>query len=257
MIRLTFIALAVVAVLCGHKAVSASITGTAETVDCLAAMNEARTAAGLAEFKVATEQDQVLPKHAAGKTTITAADLWTEICKKIAGTDTEGTEAKKLKGTFAYYPGENDCTAAVQYWKDGFSLFENKLPPTYTVSDTPAVYTDKAVSFVALYNPKTNPVASCAFVTCTTANEIAAAELSKRHSGPTLRRLADGEKPSTAVICLTNPKALNDEEPPFKEEEWQKIVQAIVGTDEANGFSPVRPSLAVGFIMMLFASSLF
>lgn len=64
------------------------------------------------------------------------------------------TEAEKLKGTFAYYAGEDDCKAAVQYWKDGFSLFNNENPPTYQAPNNPKVYDNKTVSFVALYNPK-------------------------------------------------------------------------------------------------------
>lgn len=123
------------------------------------------------------------------------------------------TESKKLDGTFAYYAGAKDCTAAVQYWKDGFSLFKNELPPTYTTLGEPDVYTDRAVSFVALYNPKASPVASCAFVTCTTAGTFAAA--ARRPSSPSLRRLQDAQT-KTAVICLTNPEALTDGEKPFK-----------------------------------------
>lgn len=42
-----------------------------------------------------------------------------------------------------------------------------------------------------------------------------------------------------------------------REEVWRKIVQALVGTEESNGISPVRASLAVGFIMMLFPYGLF
>ncbi|CDJ41981.1 SAG family member [Eimeria tenella] len=243
MIYLAFIALAAVTVFCGHKAEGASITGTAKTLNCLAAMNEARTAAGLAEFKPAAEQGQMLPENPAAKSDIRAADLWEEICQEIAGSDSDGVEAQKLKGTFLYYPGEDDCAAAVQYWKDGFSLFNNKLPPMYKVLGKPEVYTNKAVSFVALYNPKADPVASCAFVTCTKGDVFTAAALSKSHGGPALRRLS-GEKPTTALICLTNPEAFTADAAPFKEEEWQKIVHAIVGPEASTGAARVRPACA-------------
>lgn len=43
----------------------------------------------------------------------------------------------------------------------------------------------------------------------------------------------------------------------FREEEWQKIVRAIVGTEEVNRVSTVRPSLTLGFIMLLSAYGLF
>ncbi|CDJ67368.1 SAG family member, partial [Eimeria necatrix] len=80
-------------------------------------------------------------------------------------------------------------------------------------------------------------LASCAFVTCTTAESVAAPSMSKRHSGRASRRLQ--EKPTTAVVCLTNPAALTANAAPFKEGEWQKIVHAIVGTEMGNGILPM------------------
>ncbi|CDJ69632.1 SAG family member [Eimeria necatrix] len=203
-------------VFCGHKTprAIASVTGAAETVDCLPAMNEARTAAGLAAFEKATDELQSLPQSSPPGRNITAETLWNEICEEMAGTQSDRTEAEKLKGTFAYYEGENDCKAAVQYWKDGFSLFNNEIPPKYQAPNNPKVYDNRAASFVALYNPKENPVASCAFVTCTTAESVAAPSMSKRHSGRASRRLQ--EKPTTAVVCLTNPAALTANAAPFK-----------------------------------------
>ncbi|CDJ70109.1 SAG family member [Eimeria necatrix] len=232
-------ALAAVSMFYGHEAASASTTGKAETLNCLAEMNEARTAAGLAQFEEASNDKQKLPQSTTLKEAINAGTLWNEICTIITTEESNSAEAEKLEGTFAYYPGKKDCKAAVQHWKDGFSLFNNQLPPTYTALNNPAVYTDRAVSFIALYNPKASPVASCAFVTCTTASEFAAPALSKGKEGPTLRSLGDGAQTTTAVICLTNPKALTTGAAPFKEDEWQKIVQSIVGTEEGNGVSPI------------------
>lgn len=128
----------------------------------------------------------------------------------------EITEAGSLVGTVAHYAGAKDCKEAVQYWKDGFSLFKNELPPKYTALGDPDVYTDRAVSFVALYNPKASPVASCAFVTCTKGTAVAAQEMSRRHDSSPLRRLQDGAQTKTAVICLTNPDALAPGTAPFE-----------------------------------------
>ncbi|CDJ66685.1 SAG family member, partial [Eimeria necatrix] len=131
-------------------------TPEAQKLDCLEAMNGLRTAAGLAEFKEASIATQVLPE----KTVERATD------------SDETTQAGKLTGTFAYYPvadGKKDCNAAVEYWKAGFSLFKNELPPEFTETNKTAVYSDKAVSFVALYNPKPNPVVSCVLLQCPTA----------------------------------------------------------------------------------------
>ncbi|CDJ41976.1 SAG family member, partial [Eimeria tenella] len=251
------IPLVLVPVICGHKKASAGTTGTAETIDCFREMNEERKATGLPEFRQASEETQVLLEHPDSGRKITAATLWSEICKKLAGEAGDTTQAKQLEGTFAYYSGKKDCKAAVQHWKDGFSLFKNELPPTYTALNDPQIYTDQAVSFVALYNPKASPVASCSFVTCTGGAVFAAPDLSKSHERRAVRRLEELEADATAVICLTNPKALTTGAAPFKEDEWQKIVHAIVGTEGSNGVSPVRPPLAVGFIMMLFANGLF
>lgn len=132
---------------------------------------------------------------------------------KVAG---EITEIQKLKGMPAYYPGEKDCKAAVQSWKDGFSLFNNQLPPTYVELGNPEVYNDRGISFVALYNPKASPVASCSFVTCTGGAVFAAPVLSKSHERRAVRRLEELEADATAVICLTNPKALTTGAAPFK-----------------------------------------
>ncbi|CDJ70108.1 SAG family member [Eimeria necatrix] len=257
MFRLVCIALGVVSVLYGHEAAGASTTGKAETLNCLADMNEARTAAGLAKFGEPSSEKQKLPPSPLLKETVDPTNLWNQICKIITAEEENSTEAEKLEGTFAYYPGSKDCKAAVQYWKDGFSLFNNKLPPTYTTSNQSEVYNNRAVSFVSLYNPQTSPVASCAFVTCTKGAGSVASALSRSDERRTLRRLQGEEEPTTAIICLTNPKALITDAAPFQEDEWQKIVHAIVGTEEGTGASPVRPSLTLGFIMMIFAYTLF
>ncbi|CDJ63160.1 SAG family member [Eimeria necatrix] len=253
MLLLVFFGLVVVSVFCGHRTAGATITGKAETLNCLTEMNEARVAAGLPEFGNATQTGQMLPEHSPSELDITPETLWEQICKKIF----RSSEIDQLAGTPAYYAGDKDCKAAVQYWKDGFSLFNNELPPTYQALNDPDVYTDKAVSFVALYNPQANPVASCAFVTCTKATAFAVQDISKSPNGQSPRRLQEENQTAKAVICLTNPKALTAGQSPFKEEEWKKIVHAIVGTEEVNRVPSVRPSITLGFIMMLFACGLF
>lgn len=41
-----------------------------------------------------------------------------------------------------------------------------------------------------------------------------------------------------------------------RDDVWQKIVHAIVGLEESNRASPIRPSLAVGFIVTILAHGL-
>ncbi|CDJ41979.1 SAG family member [Eimeria tenella] len=235
MIRLVFIPLVVVLGFRGRK-------------KHFTPMNEAGTAAGLPAFGESTKDGQLLPEHAGSGKTVIPETLWNQVCEKIMGLS---HEIEKLVGTPAYCAGEKDCEAAVQHWTDGFSLFNNKLPPNYAELNNPDVYTDNGVSFVALYNPKASPVASCAFVTCTKTSAFAP-QRSRSPDVRSLRRLQnEPQRTTTAVICLTNPEALKTGEAPFKEEEWQKIVQAIVGTEECNGASHVRTSLALGLIMMI------
>lgn len=214
-------------------------------------MNALRTAAGLAEFKEASTATQILPEKAVEKdATVKPGTLWEEICPKVRGVNcirciadmkppnvlgysgarnctgimfflfssscvqTEPdniTEAKKLTGTFAYYPvadGKKDCNAAVEYWKGGFSLFKNEIPPEFTEANKTTVYNDRAVSFVALYNPKPDPVVSCVLLQCPTATSPGVPGAG--------RRLSSSSTTVEAVICLTNPAALTENAAPFK-----------------------------------------
>ncbi|CDJ63156.1 SAG family member [Eimeria necatrix] len=225
MTRLGFISLFTVSLLLRQNAVRAQqdASGTspkATTLECLEAMNGLRTAAGLAEFKAASDPAQVLPKYektGQRSVQINAETLWGEICPKITATDsTRVTQASNLTGTFAYYPvadDKNDCNAAVEYWKGGFSLFDNEIPPKYEGTNQPTVYSDRAVSFVALYNPKPEPVVSCVLLQCPTASTPAPGTPGVPGSS---RRLSDSSTTVDSIICLTNPPALTKSAAPFK-----------------------------------------
>ncbi|CDJ41984.1 SAG family member [Eimeria tenella] len=203
-------------------------------------MNTLRTAARLAKFQDASAVTQVLPNYAKAQRVVevSAETLWkNEICPKIrAGGSPRSGEAATLTGTYAYFPvtnGEKNCNTAVEYWNGGFSLFNKEIPPTYEGANKPSVYNDTAVSFVALYNPQPEPVVSCVFLQCPP---------SAAPPG-TGRRLSSASTTVDAIICLTNPAALKASAAPFKEDEWNKIVQAISGNK--GGASPVGPSVAL------------
>ncbi|CDJ63159.1 SAG family member [Eimeria necatrix] len=218
-------------------------------------MNTLRTAAGFAEFKDASTVTQVLPayqKATQRDVQVAAETLWkSEICPKITGAGAARTgEATKLTGTYAYYPvtdDKKDCNAAVEYWKGGFSLFNNEIPPTYESANNPSVYSDRAVSFVALYNPQPEPVVSCVFLQCPPPSA------SPPSAG---RRLSSASTTVDAIICLTNPAALNANAAPFKEDEWNKIVQAISGNNKGAA-SPVGPSVTLVSAVAISAFALF
>nr|ACA81533.1 NA4 antigen [Eimeria necatrix] len=248
MARLSFVSLLSLSLLFGQQAARAQETyPTAETMECREAMNELRKAAGLPEFGNAVGDAVVLPAYShEARAAPVAETLWkTEICPKVLGgaRAKSVTEAVKLTGNFAYYPvtdGKRECSDALEYWKGGLSQFNDKIPPTFQALNNPAVYNDRAVSFVALYNPKPSPVVSCVLLQCPNA-------------GGGGRRLAAGT--TDAVICLTNPAPLAAGSPPFDDEQWKKIVDSL--SEKKGGVSPVGPSVALISAAVISAFALF
>ncbi|XP_026192963.1 putative protein TPRXL [Cyclospora cayetanensis] len=203
MVRLAFIAVGIAALLRGQGTCASTgqngpqtndvrhvvgISATAGALNCLSDMNEPRTAAGLSELKApaaSTEQTKVanaLGKEGKTETTKYLQDLCTDLiavrpvtvavfAPLHVNTNSQTNPPKTTtKGTVAYHVqtgSEGSCSAAVDYWKSGFSLFNNQLPPSYSSSSPSDIYKNgQAVSFVALYNPKPGPTAECAFVKC-------------------------------------------------------------------------------------------
>lgn len=127
------------------------------------------------------------------------------------------------KGTYAFFPtseSTGNCAAAVEYWKGGYSLFSDKLPEKYSDAKPGTYGNEKAVSFVALFNPKPNPTVSCVFVKCPAGTTSSSTKATEKDSGGGVggRRLQDADGSSTvnAVICLTAPEALVNDEAPFR-----------------------------------------
>ncbi|CDJ69633.1 LOW QUALITY PROTEIN: SAG family member [Eimeria necatrix] len=216
MARLSFVSLLSLSLLFGQQAARAQDTYPTANAG-LEAMNELRKAAGLPEFGNAVGDAVVLPAYShEARTAPVAETLWkTEICPKVLGgaRAKSVTEAVKLTGNFAYYPvtdGKKECSDALEYWKGGLSQFNDKIPPTFQALNNPAVYNDRAVSFVALYNPKPSPVVSCVLLQCPNAGGVGG------------RRLAAGT--TDAVICLTNPAPLAAGSPPFETSNGRKLL---------------------------------
>ncbi|CDI81791.1 SAG family member [Eimeria praecox] len=187
-------------------------------------------------------------------------DFWSKVCAKITGTgDAKDADPTVPKGTYAYFPtseSAGNCAAAVEFWKEGFSLFDSQLPEKYSAS-SPGVYGNaKAVSFVALFNPKPNPTISCAFVKCPTTTTTTTTTTTKQPEvakpGVGGRRLASEGDTTTvnAVVCLTNPDALVDEEAPFSQSVWDKIAAAV-----SNGVSPAGPTSLVALAAVALSAS--
>ncbi|CDJ60815.1 SAG family member [Eimeria maxima] len=190
-------------------------------LSCLEQMNKVREAAGLPKF---VENTQLLPSEAPK----TPDDFWEKLCAKVRGDPATEAVGSAPQGTYAFYPTSEDagnCTAAVEFWEGGFSLFNDKLPEKYIASSPNTYSNQRAVSFVALFNPKPDASVHCTFAKCPkTAPEP---DLGGR------RRLA--AETLNSVICITSPEALVNEQAPFSEDVWNKITAALTGGVKAVG----------------------
>ncbi|KAL8451282.1 hypothetical protein Emed_002083 [Eimeria media] len=123
---------------------------------------------------------------------------------KRAGKEFKLADAKLTNGTYAFYEltdgsgtlegndeqiAVSDCSAAVEKWKGGFSLF-GPSPPVKADFKT----TD-GFSFLTLYNPSASPQGQCKVATCT--------------KGATQQETTKDK--GYALVCLTSPSALTQD----------------------------------------------
>ncbi|CDJ36211.1 SAG family member [Eimeria mitis] len=219
------------------KAVTATYTvNLGNTGECLAEINAAREAAGLAHFQVAKEEQHQWPKTDIEEPESSQASPWKPVCDALIAEDTEqqGGELEENgfeSGTYAFMALESatpDCAAAVKHWKDAVSNFTTIPPPK---NKEPELYAKQQnVSLIALYNPSENAAADCRVVTCTRPG-------ASDNSQSNFRSTAE-EKKGYALLCMTTPEALEDDEAPFTDEQWNKIKASITGSASA-----VAPSL--------------
>lgn len=130
-------------------------------------------------------------------------------------------------GTQAVFPltaDKEDCAGAVEFWRQGFSLF-NGLPPAFTSTTSP--YTNPlSVSFVSLFNPNADAVVDCAVMTYTEAAEEEEEEEEQEEKqqqaesgGPASRSAAKAEeKPTEEKPTEEKPKEEESKEKESKEE---------------------------------------
>ncbi|CDJ33879.1 SAG family member [Eimeria mitis] len=196
---------------------------------CLDEINAAREGAGLAHFLVAEKGLETWPKTDA-KSVSQQAKPWDPVCDALIKKEEEitvqqGAEGNEFpSGTYAFMAldtAEADCAAAVSHWKDAASNFTS-LPPPKTEGEE--LYEKQHnVSFIAMYNPSEKATADCRVVTCTQATTPVVFS----------SRSGAGEKKGYALLCMTTPDALEDEEAPFTEEQWKKIKASITGSASA------------------------
>ncbi|CDJ51408.1 SAG family member [Eimeria brunetti] len=234
-----FLSLATAAAfLLGKQAQAQSLPGadagaanTATQVNCLAEMNEARSLAGLPELKLGDDEKSLLPITTKGTSRSETEQPNTNYLKQVCD-DMKGGKVTVQKitpdGIYAYAVQDKyDCQAAVDYWKKAFTNF-NGLPPAYDSTATP--YTSaQNISFISLFNPKENPKVDCAHFTCPPA------------TGDGGNGRSGEEKELKALLCITTPQALTAGQPPYTQDQWNKINTAI------NSGSAAIPTLfAVG-----------
>ncbi|CDJ36429.1 SAG family member [Eimeria mitis] len=222
-----------ISALCWSKDVCIGCFYAGEDPVCLDEINAAREAAGLAHFKVATQEEHKLPKTETdqdeGQNT-----TWNPVCDALIAENSEALEESTegfKSGTYAYMALESetpDCAAAVSHWKDAASNFTT-IPPAKN-KETELYDKQHNVSFIALYNPSNDAAADCRVVTCTLP--------ATSNPGPANFRNTAKEKKGYALLCMTTPEALNEDAGPFNEEQWKKIKASITGSASA-----VAPSL--------------
>ncbi|CDJ30052.1 SAG family member [Eimeria mitis] len=205
---------------------------------CLAEINAARGGAGLAHFLADEEGLKTWPTTGA-EALNGEAKPWDPVCAALLKKEEEitvqqGSEGSGFpSGTYAFMAldtAEADCAAAVSYWKEAASNFTS-LPPSKT--DGAELYEKQHnASFIALYNPSDKATADCRIVTCTQSASLTPTVFSSRSGA--------GEQKGYALLCMTTPDALEDNEAPFTEEQWNKIKASLTGSAPA-----VAPSLLV------------
>ncbi|CDJ36212.1 SAG family member [Eimeria mitis] len=203
---------------------------------CLDEINNAREAAGLAHFKEATKEEHQLPNAEAQEVGSPQTSAWKPVCDALIAEEAEEPEevpeANGFKsGTYAFMAlesGTPDCAAAVKHWKDAASNFTT-IPPAKN-NELKLYDKQQNVSFIALYNPSNDAAADCRVVTCTL-------PATSDQSTFNIRNAAQDKK-GYALLCMTTPEALKDDEAPFTEEQWNKIKTSLTGSASA-----VAPSL--------------
>ncbi|KAL8453398.1 hypothetical protein Emed_000897 [Eimeria media] len=171
-----------------------TVSHTGKRVDCLEAMNAARTDVGLPDFKKAEGDGVTLPiqdTSASGSRSSTALRtveppaasppgsattqdkdakekaFLEKVCNGVLKKGTTSAQEEDLKGIYMYAAqdsGEKQCAATVEKWRGVVKTFPS-TPPTYTTNESFYQNQDN-LSVIGLFNPKADPRVDCAIITC-------------------------------------------------------------------------------------------
>ncbi|KAL8275997.1 hypothetical protein Esti_000113 [Eimeria stiedai] len=211
---------------------------------CLAQLNTARTDAGLTAFSSMPSEKSLAAFS--DNDNLSDNSLLKPVCSALLHGDVQPQVAAsamlpKLDGTAAFLPLQSsnpECSASVQTFKAGYLNF-GAIPPKFT-EETRNVYTDPAnLSFIALYNPGSDPKADCRVVTCTQETTVQTPQ--QQMTGQQDQGTEAGTKKTAhALLCLTTPKALQEGKAPFTEEQWVQLSAAF----RASAATPIPTFLA-------------
>ncbi|KAL8434440.1 hypothetical protein ACSSS7_003171 [Eimeria intestinalis] len=171
---------------------SVSVANDKVKNDCLAKLSEARQAAALGSLTAPQENFFNGLNHANGLGKVIYEAV-------LQGTELKATKEDLSKGPIAVFalpanPGETlDCSAAVESWQKGFSIFGQTAPASDKLDEY--MKNAAALSFLTLYNPAAT-TGQCTVATCTSDN-------------------ANRDKEKYALVCLTSP-AIPDKAPMFR-----------------------------------------
>ncbi|CDJ40596.1 SAG family member [Eimeria tenella] len=192
-------------------------------VQCLDEINTPREAAGLSNFKQATQRAARMTMVIPGGKFLSLAPSTQRQDAKIQVAS--GVDSPFKDGTYAFKSltdAQPSCNETVDYWKAAFKNF-TILP--LSKSQANGLYDKQGnVSFVALYNPSSTATADYRVVTCT------------KKTGTATDDHAESEAEKTpeygyALICKTMPAALADENSaPFTQQQWDGIVFSLTGS---------------------------
>ncbi|KAL8453386.1 hypothetical protein Emed_000885 [Eimeria media] len=255
---------------------------TASRVNCLNALNAARGSVGLTAFEAAPAGgnrlpvlDEVATNPENGGTKsgqITAASqaaFLKSFCDAKLQDKFELAKFNSEDGTYMYASqtsATESCAAAVNYWKGAVQHFPS-LPPS--ASEGGDLYlNNRNIAFVGLFNTGKNPTVDCAIITCDAKNatstttvaptttatskgtdpaSTASATSSTEASSPTgetQRSSRADEHAVHSVLCLSSPKALQENVAPFTKELWDKIKSLENGSLQPRLFGGLAIVLA-------------
>ncbi|CDJ40605.1 SAG family member, partial [Eimeria tenella] len=195
-----------------------------KSVKCLSEVSAVREAAGLGNFKQASDVDKISdPKQG----NLDDGSQWKNICEYLIP-DTQPVAASNpenpfKEGTYAFMSltaAEPNCKDTVDHWKAAFKNFTG-LPPSESQAGN--LYNNQDnVSFVALYNPSSDATADCRVVTCTKTTTENEETQSVSEQSPEY---------GYALICKTMPSAFPDgNSAPFTQDQWDKISSSLTGS---------------------------